>query len=114
MCSIVYFGRVKYVNQPTPIYSDLEICFNKLDLKSPTLQGRDEKVNLEIEKDRHRPEPPILHGKYFLNITENPKPTETSSYINVKNDAVYNLAKLRKRAINKLLKLLKLCKSLSC
>ncbi|KAH3850886.1 hypothetical protein DPMN_093362 [Dreissena polymorpha] len=109
----VYFGRVKYVNIPSAIYSDLEILLNKLDLKSSTLQVLDEKVNLYIEKDRHRPEPAILQGKYFLIITKNQQPTETPSFINVKNDAVYKLATSRERAINKLHNLFKLCKSLS-
>ncbi|KAH3850861.1 hypothetical protein DPMN_093336 [Dreissena polymorpha] len=80
---------------------------------SPTLQVRDEKVNLYIEKDRHRPKPPIPQGKYFLIITENQQPTERPSFINVKNDAVYKLAKSRKSASNKLHELFKLCKSLS-
>ncbi|KAH3819722.1 uncharacterized protein LOC127881675 [Dreissena polymorpha] len=108
----VYYGRVKFVNKTSAIYSDLKIRLNKLDLKSPTLKRQDTNLDLYIEKDRHRPDPSKLHGKYFLIITENQKPAVTPSYINVKNDVVYKLAKSHRRSFEKLRKLFALCKSL--
>ncbi|KAH3853412.1 uncharacterized protein LOC127875283 [Dreissena polymorpha] len=107
-----YFGKVEFFNKTSIMNSDLNIRLNELDFKSPTSQIQQTVVSLYIEKDRHSPKPSKLDGKYFLIVTERKQPTETPPYINVKNDAVYKLAKSRKRAWKKIRQLVKQCNRL--
>ena len=107
-----YFGKVEFFNKTSIMNSDLNIRLNELDFESPTSQIQQTVVSLYIEKDRHRPKPSKLYGIYFLIVTEKKLPTETPSYINVKNGDVYKLAKSRKRALKKIRQPVKLCEGL--
>ena len=105
-----YLRKVKFDNTTSAIYSDLSIRLHKLDFKSSTSQKRHTEVSLFIETNRNRPNPSKLDGQ--LIVTEKQQPTESSSYINIKNDAVYKLVESHERATKTIAKLRKLCKRL--